>query len=183
MEDEMTVLRRTQEWMERFVIGLNICPFARAPYENQLIKYSIVSTSDLAAGMSQIENELDILFRYPHGAIETTLVIFPAVHIDFRRFNAFNAYVEDLIAIKKWEDLFQSVVFHPQFRFAGLDTQDIANSVNQSPYPMIHLLRQKSIAAVSDDIISQRITAANEEKLNNMGKTQLKSILKGSEEE
>jgi hypothetical protein len=44
------------------------------------------------------------------------------------------------------EGVIQVASFHPAFQFEGSEPDDIGNATNRAPYPMLHLLREDSVA-------------------------------------
>jgi uncharacterized protein len=158
-------IARTRRWLERIVIGLNLCPFARHPYANEKIKFVLEpSTSDQII-MQTLLLELDSL--YQSDDFQTTLIICPNAFDDFDAFWHFIADCEALVEQAGLEGTFQLASFHPRYRFEDTKTGDPGNATNQSPYPTLHILREADVtAAVSaygdTDVISQRNIATLE---------------------
>ncbi len=171
------VIIDTKVWLQRFVVGLNICPFAKRPFEEERIKYVVIHESDLMVILSRIEKELVALELATIEEAETTLIVLPDVDLDFEGFNDFNGIINDLISYMAIESVLQAIVFHPDFRFEDATHGDIANSTNRSPYPMIHLLRQESIASLGSDLDGQKIAERNLRFLTTLGVEGLKRRL------
>jgi hypothetical protein len=153
------------------VIGLNLCPFAGPVFGQKRIRYLVcraVSESEL---LDALAAELEFLRMADPGVIETTLVIHPDVLGDFFDFNQFLGEADALLRRVQLEGILQIASFHPQYCFAGAAADDITNFSNRSPYPMLHLLRESSVAAaVSGPADADRIVNRNLETLRQLGK-------------
>ncbi len=144
--DVATVLARTRVWLERAVIGLNLCPFAQPEFVNDRIRYQISSARTPGALLGDLAAEMLLLQAADPRVHETTLLIHPQVLQDFREYNQFLEDADVLLRRLKLEGILQIASFHPQYRFAGKRSNDITNYTNRSPYPMLHLLREASVA-------------------------------------
>jgi hypothetical protein len=133
-------LAQTRAWVEHAVIGLNLCPFAKAPQVKGLVRYVESAASDPAALLSDLMSELQRLARTPSDELETTLLVHPQVFNDFADFNDFLGVAEDAVADMGLEGVIQVASFHPDYRF-----EDITNATNRSPHPTLHLIREDSI--------------------------------------
>ena len=158
-------IARTRRWLERIVIGLNFCPFARHPYANEKIKFVLEPSNSDQIIMQTLLLELDSL--YQSDDFQTTLIICPNAFDDFDAFWHFIADCEALVEQAGLEGTFQLASFHPRYRFEDTKTGDLGNATNQSPYPTLHILREADVtAAVSaygdTDVISQRNIATLE---------------------
>lgn len=171
------VVAQTKDWIECFVIGLNICPFAGLPFKKNLIRYSVIEASQLDTVMGQIEEEIKLLCHSDRNVIETSLLILPNINLPFLSFNDFNGLVLDLIEDLQLEDELQAVGFHSEFQYADSLSHDLSNYTNRSPYPMIHLLREVSVAQVADEATGMDISNRNMELLRGMNKSTILEIL------
>ena len=148
------IVGATRRWLERSVIGLKLCPFAEPVYKGGLVRYRVSEHRSAAGLLDDLRSELVFLSEQQASALETTLLIHPWVLTDFIEFNDFLALGEHLIVDLGLEGELQIASFHPQYRFAGTQPEDIENHTNRSPYPMLHVLRESSveraIAAVGD---------------------------------
>ena len=158
-------IARTRRWLERIVVGLNLCPFARHPYANEKIKFVLEPSNSDQIIMQTLLLELDSL--YQSDDFQTTLIICPNAFDDFDAFWHFIADCEALVEQAGLEGTFQLASFHPRYRFEDTKTGDLGNATNQSPYPTLHILREADVtAAVSaygdTDVISQRNIATLE---------------------
>ncbi|WP_409031687.1 DUF1415 domain-containing protein [Janthinobacterium sp. CG_23.3] len=145
-----TIIADTVNWLEKAVIGLNLCPFAKAVHVKKQIRYVVSGADTPEQLLQELMDELQLLSDSDADSIDTTLLIHPYVLTDFLDYNEFldvaDAAVEDL-------DLggeLQVASFHPQYQFAETDANDIGNFTNRSPYPTLHLLREDSIERAVD---------------------------------
>lgn len=139
------VIAETRAWVERAVIGLNLCPFAKAPQVKGLVRYVVSEASEPEALLARLVDELKLMAEAPETQIETTLLIHPQVLNDFMDYNDFLGIAESAVAELGLEGIVQVASFHPQYRFEGSGADDLDNATNRSPYPTLHLLREASI--------------------------------------
>ncbi|MGZ5786855.1 MAG: DUF1415 domain-containing protein [Ramlibacter sp.] len=140
-----TTVRDTRRWLERAVIGLNLCPFAKAVHVKRQIHYAVSAATDAKQLLADLAKELDDLVAIDAILRETTLLIVPRWLHDFLDFNDFMEEAERLVDSRELEGVIQLASFHPDYQFAGTEPDDITNFTNRSPYPTIHLLREESI--------------------------------------
>jgi hypothetical protein len=143
--DERAVLQATLAWVAHAVIGLNLCPFAKAVQTKNLIRYVCCDARDSVALLGALRTELQRLAGTPIEQLETTLLVHPQVLSDFLDYNDFLHEADALLVEMGLEGTLQIASFHPQYQFAGTAAHDIENATNRSPYPMLHLLREASI--------------------------------------
>ena len=135
----------TERWLERAVIGLNLCPFAKAVHVKRQIRYA-VSDATTADGLRvDLQRELEFLARADPEAVDTTLLIHPCVLTEFTAYNRFLVAADALVSELGLEGVLQIASFHPDYEFADSAPGAIENYSNRSPYPMLHLLREASI--------------------------------------
>lgn len=151
----------TRRWLERAVIGLNLCPFAKAVHAKGQVRYVLSEATTPEALLEQLGEELLLLRDTPAEQVDTTLIVHPGVLQDFLDYNDFLALADDLVAQLGLEGELQVASFHPQYQFAGSEPDDIANFTNRAPHPTLHLLREASVeravAAYPDpDVIVDR---------------------------
>ncbi len=166
------VITATQIWLERAVIGLNLCPFAKQVHVKNQIRYVVSEAQTPEALLADLGAELQTLMAADPAAIDTTLLIHPQVLGNFLDYNAFLGLAEALVDSLEMAGEFQVASFHPQYQFAGTGPDDIENYTNRSPYPTLHLLREASItravAAFPDPAL---IYHKNIETLRRLGHT------------
>ena len=139
------VLAETRAWVRHAVVGLNLCPFAKAPLVKEQIRYVVSEARDTHMLLDVLREELQTLVQADPEQIETTLVIHPDVLGDFTEFNDFLDEADHLLDTMDLTGVIQVASFHPQYRFAGTADADMGNATNRSPYPTLHLLREASV--------------------------------------
>jgi hypothetical protein len=139
------VAASTRRWLEAAVIGLNLCPFARAVHVKRQIRYAVTAASTADELLAELKRELDLLAHADPQHVETTLLIHPRALTDFVDFRFFLPRAEAAVRKRGHEGVIQVASFHPAYEFADSAPDDIANCTNRSPYPMLHLLREASI--------------------------------------
>jgi len=140
-----TVIAETRAWVDRAVIGLNLCPFARAVQVKNQIRYAVSDAIDPDALLATLREELHLLASAEPARVETTLLIHPYVLASFPDFNDFLGVADATLEELGYAGVLQVASFHPQYRFAGTADDDVTNATNRSPYPTLHLLREESI--------------------------------------
>ncbi len=173
------VLADTRHWIEKAVIGLNLCPFARAVYVKNQVRIVVSRARHLDALLDELDAELTLLKDTPADEIDTTLLVHPSLFPDFFVFNDFLNVVDDVVAEHELEGVIQVASFHPQFQFEGVDADDISNATNRSPYPTLHLLREDSVerAIESDAGDAEKIVERNIATLRELGAEGWKRLL------
>ena len=157
-----------RRWLERAVIGLNLCPFAKAVYVKDQARIVISDASTERALLEELGEELARLRDTPADEIDTTLLVHPQVLGDFLDYNDFLGDADDLVEAMNLAGVLQVASFHPQYQFADSEPDDADNLTNRAPYPILHLLREASIdRAVAaypdpDAIIERNIATVRE---------------------
>ncbi len=165
-----SIIAATQRWLENAVIGLNLCPFAKAVHVKNRIRYVVSDAVAPEVLLEHLMDELRTLQGSDPEEIDTTLLIHPYVLTDFLDFNDFLDTVDLAVAEPEFNEEFQVASLHPQYQFAGTAPDDIENYSNRSPYPTLHLLREESVArAVAAFPDADRIVDNNTETLNRLG--------------
>ncbi|MFC7297376.1 DUF1415 domain-containing protein [Herminiimonas aquatilis] len=165
-----SVIAETQAWIEKAVIGLNLCPFAKAVYVKQQIRYVVSAANDVALLAAELEAELLALQAADPAKTDTTLLILPDTLGDFFDYNDFLTVADNLVEELELDGDIQIASFHPDYQFAGTLADDIENYTNRSPYPILHLLRETSIArAVEAFPEAEMIFEKNMETLRKLG--------------
>jgi hypothetical protein len=163
-------LAATRGWVEHAVIGLNLCPFAKAVQVKNLIRYTCSDARDTATLREMLRDELQRLADTPIEQVETTLLVHPWVLQDFLDYNDFLDEADALLCEMELQGTLQIASFHPHYRFAGSDEDDIDNATNRSPYPCLHLLREASIErAVAVFAQAEAIFETNQRTLRELG--------------
>ena len=144
--DSATVTDHTRQWLVKAVIGLNLCPFAKAPHVKNLVRISVSQARHLDGFLEDLDRELQLLGDTPADELETTLLVHPTLFPDFDTFNQMLDIADAAVVDNGLEGIVQIAPFHPDFQFEGTDSDDIGNYTNRSPYPTLHLIREDSIA-------------------------------------
>jgi hypothetical protein len=139
------VIAATRHWLEKAVIGLNLCPFAKAVHVKNQIRYVVSGAATVEALCQDLLRELHGLQAADPADIDTTLLIHPQVLTDFLDYNDFLDIADAAVAELGLTGVVQIASFHPDYQFAGSAANDMGNFSNRSPYPMLHLLREASV--------------------------------------
>ena len=159
-----------QKWLERAVIGLNLCPFAKAVHAKGQVRYVVSHAQTEDALLDDLETELKFLTEAVPEDVDTTLLITPDVLTDFADYALFLDLVEVVLRSYGLTGILQVASFHPNYVFADAEADDIANYTNRAPYPILHLLREASLArstAACPD--AAEIYERNIETMNKLG--------------
>ncbi|MCG2591305.1 DUF1415 domain-containing protein [Ramlibacter sp. XY19] len=145
MDLHATAEADTRRWLERAVVGLNLCPFAKAVLVKRQVHVAVTAAEDAAGVLADLARELDELLARDAQARDTTLLVIPRGFEDFLAFHDLTARAERLVRKQGLEGVVQVASFHPRFVFAGEDENDVTNNTNRAPYPTLHLLREASM--------------------------------------
>jgi hypothetical protein len=146
------IIADTRRWLERAVIGLNLCPFAEGPYRGGRVRFQVSEQRSAAGLLEDLRDELERLHAADASQCETVLLIHPWVLNDFAEYNEFLEVCDAAVADLQLEGEVQVASFHPQYQFADTQPEDIDNYTNRSPYPMLHLLRESSVERAVDAV-------------------------------
>ena len=164
------MVKDTLRWLERAVIGLNLCPFAKAVYVKGQVHCTVSQASNLEALRDDLLQALKDLVAHEPDERDTTLLIIQNLLQDFVDYNDFLNVADDCLLALDLEGEIQIASFHPQYQFAGTDEDDITNFTNRSPYPTLHLIREASIdRAVAAFPDAEDIFEANMATMNQLG--------------
>jgi len=166
----------TRHWVETLVIDLNLCPFAKRELVRDRIRF-ICSEADTEEGLLlELQAELQLL--QDDESIETTLLSHPNVLTDFEEYNQFLDLVDALLSEMRLTGELQVASFHPDYQFEGTEPDDVGNTTNRSPYPMLHLIREASLGeAVANYPDPENIPARNIETVEAIGKDGMRALL------
>jgi hypothetical protein len=165
MSDSTSIISSVKNWLEKTVIGLELCPFAKSVFDANKIRYTISDIESTEALMLKLHEEFKLLDETPE--IETTLVIISRQLNDFESFNQTLDFIDDMLEQYGWSGVFQVASFHPQYQFADTHIDDRENWTNRSPYPIFHILRESSLGLaiesfpLIDDLPQQNIKRMN----------------------
>ena len=139
------VIAATTVWLEKIVIGLNLCPFAKAIHVKHQIRYVVSNANNSDVLLADLKQELRLLVAADPQQIESTLLIHPDVLTDFVEYNEFLSVCDSAIEELELDGVIQVASFHPLYQFADTKVDDVTNYTNRSPYPTLHLLREESV--------------------------------------
>lgn len=168
--DEADVVAAMREWIEKAVIGLNFCPFAKAVYVKNQVRFVVSAAPHLDGFLEDLDRELDFLAAADPDEIDTTLLIHPTLLPDFLDFNDFMQLADAAVYEHGLDGAIQIASFHPRFQFEGTEPDDIGNYTNRAPFPTLHLLREASIErAVAAFPEAETVYERNIETLQKLG--------------
>ncbi len=169
-EQERIAIEDTQKWLLEAVVGLNLCPFAKAVVVKDMVRYRVCASSDPADVLAMLREELQHLAEADSDTLDTTLLIAPNALPNFLDFNDFLADCDEVLIDLELDGVLQVADFHPHYQFGGTEADDIENFTNRTPYPTLHLLREASIdKAVEAYPDASLIFERNIEVLNKLG--------------
>lgn len=169
-ETHDAVIAVTRHWLTQAVIGLNLCPFAKAVHVKNQIRYAVSQAVDMEGVLTDLEAEIQTLVAADPEAVDTTLLILPRALGDFLDYNDCLFFADRLIKQLRVEGIIQIASFHPHYQFEGSEPDDIENYTNRAPYPILHLLREDSIErAVQAFPDAEDIYERNQETLRRIG--------------
>ena len=178
MTDTTTACAETLAWVDRAVIGLNLCPFARAVRAKSQLRCVVSDATDPEALLQMFCEEVQRLLAVDASQCETTLLVHPDVLNDFGEYNDFLDVAEAALDSLGCEGVLQLASFHPDYQFAGTESDDVTNATNRSPYPTLHLLREASIdRAVTPYPDAEAIYGRNVETLRGLGQEGWRRLL------
>ncbi|WP_047250168.1 DUF1415 domain-containing protein [Chromobacterium subtsugae] len=170
MPDHETVIAATRTWLEKAVIGLNLCPFAKAVYVKNQVRIRVSEASTPQQLAEELADELQLLAQADPEEIDTTLLVHPKVLQRFLDFNDFQDIADAIVEELELDGVLQVASFHPKFQFEGTGINDVENYTNRSPYPTLHLIREESIdRAVAAFPEAEAIYERNIETMRQLG--------------
>ncbi len=164
------VIATMRLWLEKAVIGLNLCPFAKGVYVKNQVRFVVSDARHIDGFLEELDRELDLLAAADPAQIDTTLLVHPTLLSDFLEFNDFTVLAEAAVEEHGLEGILQVASFHPSFQFADTEPDDIGNYTNRAPYPTLHLIREESLSrAVAAYPDAEAIYGRNIETLEKLG--------------
>lgn len=176
-ESEQAIILAVRNWVDTFVVGMNLCPFAK----RELVKGRLRIVSTAARTEEQLLQALGAELELLNNdlSVETTLLIHPEVLQDFYDFNEFLDAADALLVDMRLEGIYQVASFHPDYQFGGTLPSDAENYTNRAPYPILHLLREDSLERVIADYPDiDDIPERNIQLMNSLGQEKLQALLK-----
>ena len=170
------IIAAVQRWVRSFVVDMNLCPFAKRELIRNRIRFALTAAKTEEALLIALQAELELLES--DNTIETTLLIHVNVLQDFDDYNQFLNCTDELLGRTGLEGVYQIASFHPHYRFDGTESDDAENYTNRSPYPMMHIIREESLArAIAESANVDQIPARNIALMNKMGQDKLRTLL------
>ena len=174
---ETKVIAVTTAWIENVVIGLNLCPFAKAIHVKQQLRYSVSFANNGEALLEEFKRELKKLVATRPDHIESTLLIHPNVLGDFQDYLHFLLLCDATLEELELDGIVQVASFHPNYQFAGTAPDDVTNYSNRSPFPTLHLLRESSVTRAVESLPdAAAIYESNIVTLKRIGESRMKAI-------
>lgn len=177
LENDEEIIQSVRQWVETFVVGMNLCPFAKRELVKKRVRFVTTAATTAEQLLQVLQTELELLNADP--SVETTLLIHPAVLQDFYDFNDFLGCADSLLVDMELEGIYQLASFHPDYQFGGTRSGDAENYTNRAPYPVLHLLREESLERVIADYPDvDDIPERNIALMNRLGQDKLEALLK-----
>lgn len=170
-------LNLTNYWLKEIVIGLDLCPFARIPFEKGQIRVVECEEAQEEEQLAFFLEELEVLNQSEAGELSTTLIVYPHASASFIEFNDFVGDLEFMLEEAGLDEIFQLVAFHPKFVFEHLASDHLGNYVNRSPFPVLHILRAEEVErAIKHPKEGEAISFNNDKKLHALSQESLDQI-------
>ncbi len=167
----------TEYWLKSIVVALDLCPFARYPYEQGLIRINLCDEPFEADWLNFFFDELEYINAETSDSLSTTLMVLTNGPVIFDEFNDLVGDLESMLEESGLDSVFQLVIFHPQFRFEGTQVDDVDNYVNRSPFPIIQILRSSELNALKlSPERAEEISRLNSAKLNSLSTDELSKL-------
>jgi hypothetical protein len=170
------IIAAVQRWVKSFVVDMNLCPFAKRELSSNRVRFASTAAKTEEELLLALQTELELLDS--DTAIATTLLIHADVLQDFDEYNQFLDYADALLRQTGLEGVYQIASFHPDYRFAGAGPDDAENYTNRSPYPLLHIIREESLArAIAQSADADQVPARNIALMNKLGQDKLRALL------
>lgn len=144
----MTPTEQTNQWLTQVVIGMNLCPFAKIPFQKKQIRIQETHALKQIDLLTDLIDEIEFLIKNPR--IETSILVLTQCLADFFDYNDFLDVVDQLLVENDWSGVFQVASFHPNYQFGGTQLEDAENLTNRAPFPLLHILRETSLDIAVD---------------------------------
>jgi uncharacterized protein len=173
-----SIVAATITWLENIVIGLNLCPFAKAIHAKKQIRFVVSPACQSRELIAELKVELELLVDSDPEQIESTLLIHPGLLNEFMDYNQFLVLCDLAIEELELEGIIQIASFHPHYQFANTEPDDVTNYTNRSPYPTLHLLREDSVRRAIESFPDvDKIYERNIATLNRLGKAKMDALM------
>jgi hypothetical protein len=177
LKQNQIIICQVTRWIEKAVIGLELCPFAKSIYGDNKLRYVVSESKSIDSLIFELYQQCQYLIDTP--AIETELLIIPYQLDEFADFNRVLDQVNALIETCGWTGVFQVASFHPRYQFENTKINDRENWTNRSPYPILQILRESSVEQVLSRYTNpEQIPEKNIQKLKAMEISDFERIFK-----
>ncbi|SEM34449.1 DUF1415 domain-containing protein [Halomonas caseinilytica] len=169
-------LSATRAWVESFVVGREVCPFAGREIARDSVRYVTVEAARLEAALLRLMEECWHLDTHPET--ETTLLVLSDGLADFDDYLDALGLAESLLVEQGYEGIYQLASFHPDYQFEGEAEDAPRNFTNRSPWPMWHLIREAGLErALAHYPDPEGIPVRNEARMQALGTERLAASL------
>jgi len=181
---DAAIAAHTRRWIERFVVDLNLCPFAAPVLRAQQLDIVVCALTAVPEMAMAVLDELDRLQRTQESELATSVLVFSRALGDFEAYLDFLALAEELLEESGLDGIVQIASFHPHYQFDGAPLHDVANFTNRSPYPMLHFIREAAVSRALEHYPSpDQIPSRNIARLHSMGREVVDELLARIEKE
>ena len=165
-----------RQWLETIVVGLKLCPFANRELENGRVRFAVTDAETETELLMALRSELSLMID--DASVETILLIHPQTLLDFYDFNDFLEVADANLIDLALDGVVQIASFHPEYQFEGTAPDDVQNYTNRSPNPMLHLIREDSLArAIGAYPDVAQIPTRNVALMQSMGSAKARALL------
>ena len=172
------VERKSLGWVSAFVVGLNLCPFARPLLAFDALRLKVSEATEDQDVAAALLDEIELIQKASEEEIATTLVVFPNA---LSRFDAYLAFLDGAQQLLEEMDLLgvlQLASFHPDYQFAGEPEDAASHYTNRAPFPMIHLLREDMVTRALETFPNpEKIPERNIQTLEGLGRERIHQML------
>jgi len=169
--EDAQAIEDTRRWVQRAVIGLNLCPFAKAVEVKQQVRYVVSPARKIKAALADLQRELLALAEADPGQLDTTLLLLPYGFADFMEYVHLLERADGLLQELELDGVLQIASLHPQYQFDDTEPEDLGNNTNRSPYPTLHLLREASVSrAIAAFANPEKIFETNIRTMQQLGR-------------
>lgn len=176
--DESQIESLTLGWVQRVVLGLNLCPFAHPVIKAGGLSVRVSSSGELSEALTTAANMMQDLASTDDDA--TSLLVLPTGFADFDDYLDLAAMADALLEDLDLLGVVQVATFHPDYQFEGSLVNDASNYTNRSPFPMLHFLQEAAVEiAVSKHPDAESIPQRNVDLLESMDRGELELLVKG----
>lgn len=175
-KDNTEIISRVKKWVNEFVIGLKLCPFARGPFENNQVRFQVCNSEQLEEWIHFFIDQCNELSTSSNEELATVLLIFPNGLENFHKFLDIEETFQEMLRESGFNDLIQLATFHPNYQFDDTELDDVTNYTNKSPLPIIQLLRVDEVTkAINGHRNTSEIPTTNKNLMKHLGKELIRS--------